>query len=303
MRHASLVAVLALLLAPAARAAVSGPTVLFTLPAQDQTPSVFGSLPFPDDLYFDQGQPGDGDGTLLNAGLPTSHKMGLIAAAVTTNTDTVEDALDLMDGFGTSSAIYFFFDGPLDPASLPASPVLAPSLSDSVFCADVATLTPVPLLIKFDVDSRIPNTLAVLPFPGRPLKPKTRYACVVRATVTGGGNPVEASADWTSVRDGASANTDADAIFDPVVTALGGAGVPASDIAGMTVFTTEATTDDLVKIRDVVLPGLPVPTADFTSRPELVFDNLLELNGLLSAARSEERRVGKECRSRWSPYH
>ena len=24
---------------------------------------------------------------------------------------------------------------------------------------------------------------------------------------------------------------------------------------------------------------------------------------LLAEARSEERRVGKECRSRWSPYH
>ena len=24
---------------------------------------------------------------------------------------------------------------------------------------------------------------------------------------------------------------------------------------------------------------------------------------LLTAERSEERRVGKECRSRWSPYH
>ena len=24
---------------------------------------------------------------------------------------------------------------------------------------------------------------------------------------------------------------------------------------------------------------------------------------VLAAARSEERRVGKECRSRWSPYH
>ena len=25
--------------------------------------------------------------------------------------------------------------------------------------------------------------------------------------------------------------------------------------------------------------------------------------GIAAAARSEERRVGKECRSRWSPYH
>ena len=27
------------------------------------------------------------------------------------------------------------------------------------------------------------------------------------------------------------------------------------------------------------------------------------INGLVSLERSEERRVGKECRSRWSPYH
>src|SRR2546421_2081820 len=28
-----------------------------------------------------------------------------------------------------------------------------------------------------------------------------------------------------------------------------------------------------------------------------------ERRGLASESRSEERRVGKECRSRWSPYH
>ena len=27
------------------------------------------------------------------------------------------------------------------------------------------------------------------------------------------------------------------------------------------------------------------------------------LIGMITAERSEERRVGKECRSRWSPYH
>ena len=31
--------------------------------------------------------------------------------------------------------------------------------------------------------------------------------------------------------------------------------------------------------------------------------NTQQLDKLLKAARSEERRVGKECRSRWSPYH
>ena len=28
-----------------------------------------------------------------------------------------------------------------------------------------------------------------------------------------------------------------------------------------------------------------------------------EVSGTIAALRSEERRVGKECRSRWSPYH
>ena len=38
---------------------------------------------------------------------------------------------------------------------------------------------------------------------------------------------------------------------------------------------------------------------------ELEFANLIWENEPISSGglRSEERRVGKECRSRWSPYH
>ena len=62
---------------------------------------------------------------------------------------------------------------------------------------------------------------------------------------------------------------------------------------------------------------------DFSNAPELIrvenlhksFGSLHVLNGitdtihkgevvsLIGPSRSEERRVGKECRSRWSPYH
>ena len=37
----------------------------------------------------------------------------------------------------------------------------------------------------------------------------------------------------------------------------------------------------------------------------VIFDRIDEKrwNALVPANRSEERRVGKECRSRWSPYH
>src|SRR5438128_3020745 len=277
MRIASLVSMI--VLAPlAARAA--GPTVQFTLPAENTTPGVFGSLPWPNDLYFDQGQPGDGDGTLLASGA----SIGLGAQVITANTGSIEDALDLLDGFGTTTAVDFFLSGPLDRASLPASPVLSPSLSDSVFCADAATATPVPIAIKFDIDTRIPNVLALLPLPGKPLAPATAYTCVVRRSVTGGGQPVEPSADWLAVRDGASPNTDADAIFDPVVATLGAHGVAASDIAGMTVFTTQTTTADLVSIQATILPGLPVPVADFTSQPGLVFKGPTGLANLYGAS-------------------
>ncbi len=278
MRTSSLLLSFGLVLAPLAAHAV-GPTVNFTLPALNATPSTFGSLPFPCDLYFDQGRPGDGDGTLLNSGA----NIGIGVDVIRTNTASVQQAIDLMDGFGTTSATFFFLSGAIDPGSLPASPVLSPALTDSVFCVDTATLTPVPIAVKANVDTRIPNVLSVLPIPGKPLKGKTSYACVVRRAVTGGGDPVEPSADWVSVRDGASANSDADAIFDSVVTALGGAGVPASDIAGMTVFTTESTSDDLRRIRDDVLPTLAVPNADFTSRPEYVFAGPAALNNLVGA--------------------
>lgn len=267
---------LAIGLVPGAALAI-GPTATFTLPATNTTPATFASLPYPNDLYFDQGQPGDGDGTLLNAGAP----IGLDPVVYDQNSLSVADGLDVSDGFGTTSAIFFFFSGPLDAASLPASPVLSPALTDSVFCVDAATATPVPIALKPNADTRIPNTLSVLPLPGRPLAAATRYACVVRTSVTGGGDPVEPSADWVSVRDGVSANPDADAIFDPIVTALGVGGVPAAAIAGMTAFTTTSTSLDLRNIRSLVLPGLPVPTADLTSQPGLVFDTPAELDALL----------------------
>ena len=69
----------------------------------------------------------------------------------------------------------------------------------------------------------------------------------------------------------------------------------------------------------VLVPEIWVAFAEITDIPELkrttrdepdynklmVYRlNILRENGLgLKLTRSEERRVGKECRSRWSPYH
>ena len=57
-----------------------------------------------------------------------------------------------------------------------------------------------------------------------------------------------------------------------------------------------------------VLPGDIIVTGDYRPEQNVILDG----DRLMSTAvgfseiednRSEERRVGKECRSRWSPYH
>ena len=51
-------------------------------------------------------------------------------------------------------------------------------------------------------------------------------------------------------------------------------------------------------IPDVELSSNYIPLEDFFKNPEKTAYKISH-NG----KRSEERRVGKECRSRWSPYH
>src|SRR5256885_9480771 len=59
----------------------------------------------------------------------------------------------------------------------------------------------------------------------------------------------------------------------------------------------------------VVTPMLPRPPPFRVIYPPLVYglsvesDGKIIVGGVFIALRSEERRVGKECRSRWSPDH
>ena len=48
---------------------------------------------------------------------------------------------------------------------------------------------------------------------------------------------------------------------------------------------------------------LGTSTLDYTSQVELQVHKYTFTNTHTYTYRSEERRVGKECRSRWSPYH
>src|SRR3989440_3061413 len=52
-----------------------------------------------------------------------------------------------------------------------------------------------------------------------------------------------------------------------------------------------------------LLPNLPTPIPEGSARAAELPVPPIPIEAPQTDARSEERRVGKECRSRWSPYH
>src|SRR5262245_25419614 len=97
VRQSSLVCALVSSLALSSVSALAaGPTVTFTVPAENSMPT-FGTVPWPSDLYFDQGGPTDGDGTLINNG--ASFGLSTDVVRNTNYTPTIERGLDTMDGF------------------------------------------------------------------------------------------------------------------------------------------------------------------------------------------------------------
>ena len=52
-----------------------------------------------------------------------------------------------------------------------------------------------------------------------------------------------------------------------------------------------------------IVEGVNQALADFSDIEIQLYGDESKIKQYLTAERSEERRVGKECRSRWSPYH
>src|SRR3989440_7058387 len=77
--------------------------------------------------------------------------------------------------------------------------------------------------------------------------------------------------------------------------------VCSSDLVGMTF------REPLGVVGLIVPWNFPLVIASWKVAPALAAGNTVVLKPAeltpLTAVRSEERRVGKECRSRWSPYH
>ena len=78
----------------------------------------------------------------------------------------------------------------------------------------------------------------------------------------------------------------------------------------MSMQTTDPIADLLTRIRNAKLVGKTEVRVPSSKMKKVIAEQLVK-NGYLADVkledakqlRSEERRVGKECRSRWSPYH
>ncbi|MBK7977731.1 MAG: hypothetical protein IPK07_32275 [Deltaproteobacteria bacterium] len=243
-----------------------GPTALFAV-RPDGDELHFTDVPFPSDGFLIPDE--DGFDHLTVAGLD---------AVVPQLSDVLRQGLAQLDGFGLSTAIYFRFDGDIDPASLPATVLDTIGSGASVFLmeasSDAGPHPKHPIELRWDPSTR---TLALLPEAGVPLRASTRYAAVVTRAVrgthpeTGAMGPVAPSPDFLTAVDKRRdpKNTTLDRIQsryeDAVTTVLDETGLSIDDLACLTVFTTQRTARDLTAVR-AQLERRPAPVLD-TSDP------------------------------------
>ncbi|MSP58937.1 MAG: hypothetical protein EXR72_01110 [Myxococcales bacterium] len=164
---------------------------------------------------------------------------------------------DPLDGFGTQSAVYFRFDAPLAPASLPATPEASVAAESTAFLIDVTPGSPTfglrtPLRARFAADGGQyigANALALLPEAGFPLRERTTYAAVLT----------------NGLRAADSGPVHRDARFKPT---LGPKyGVNPENVVAATSFTTQDATSIMKALRDAVYAQAPAPAiADFEHR-------------------------------------
>ncbi|HEY8078890.1 MAG TPA: hypothetical protein VIF62_32385 [Labilithrix sp.] len=223
--------------------------------------------PFPSDFRRES------DGTARFAGFPNPRQMPIL--------DNYVGALaHLLDGFSPVAATYLRFTGPIDPSTLPKDPPSAAASDASVFILDVDPSSPEHgkrrlASMEWRADEGVywqPNTLAVMPMVGEPLRPKTKYAVVVTSRVRAGDGSAITPTDELSEALGTKPATDATRplhdLFAPAVADLQAAGVQASDVVHMTVFTTNDPTAETFAVIDDVTNSVPAPTASMWTQKE-----------------------------------
>lgn len=212
-------------------------------------PIDFADVPFPDDLYVSGGHvqlgafPGEADA-----------RPEMVA--------TERTALADLDGFGTSTPVFFRIDGDLDPTTLPAMPSASLQADASVFMVDAESASPtagqrVPIELSWDPTERL---LAVRPWAGHALHEGRAYAVVVTTNVhAADGSPLMPTPRFAAIRDASSRPSDPidAAAWNEYSPVLASAGVMRSQVAGMALFHVQTVSRDLEDARTILRASHP----------------------------------------------
>lgn len=214
-------------------------------------PIDFANVPFPDDLYRSSGMIEIG---AFPAELTQVPGEQLPRPEMVT---TMREAFHDLDGFGTTSGVFFRLDGDIDPSTLPATPAESRQPSASVFLIDVESASPtalerVPVEVHWDGARRL---LVVRPWYGHALYEGRTYAAVVTNAVHAvDGSPLQPSPRFAAIRDATSRPsdpTDATAYteYTPVLTS---SAVTRANVAGLAVFHVQHVSAELDQARSVI---------------------------------------------------
>lgn len=238
------------------------PASIFVVPGtlSELSGEAFFDHPFPSDLRRDD------TGHAVYEGFYDPFQSTLLR-------DYVAATRGLLSGFSPAAAMYMRFTADIDPSTLPADPGVSAQTGSSIQLVDVDPASPDrgkrrPIEIAFRAPKGVyipADTLSVLPLPGMPLRPKTRYALVAtNALKTTDQRSFAPAPDLAEVlgKSAATAKTEkVRALYTPAIDELAAAGITKDAIVHLTVFTTNDPTEDLFRIVDSLKTQVAAPTA------------------------------------------
>jgi len=224
----------------------------------------------PETGFFNRPWPADvrmtAEGTVDLSGFPNPTHSSMLDTWITTIQQNTH-------GFGTNSAVYFSFDGPLDPATLPAGPSETLTAEATAFLVDISSGPGrgemIPLVVRFIPDRfqfTPKNTLVLRPVLGFPLRSATTYAAVVtRGVKNESGKNLGAVSDFERTKYQAAPEDEYVRawweVMHPAYDELEELGlVERGEVAALAVFTTQEVLDEMDRVREFVA-ALPAPQA------------------------------------------
>jgi dienelactone hydrolase len=233
----------------------AGPPPVRALYDPGPLPLAFGAVPWPDNAYLDE------RGRVRVSDVPSQASSGYATA--------LADAMADLDGFGVRPTVYFWFDGALDPESLPASPAMTLATGAGVFLVDADTSSPsaferIAVDVHYDARAR---QISLRPSSWRSLVPGRLYAAAVtRAVKAEDGRPIDGAERFLAIRDAQSELADpldraARARYAPVLETLDDQGVPRERVVALALFRVQTVRDDLDDARAALRQTAPVPPA------------------------------------------